>query len=131
MTPMESSESLSMESKRNIWQRCAGDMGRLAVASIRSRLMEVNLVDETLCATWLIDVTGRRASVARRLGLKREILDQMVAIHRTPTAANGADQDGLLFLEALPHGWWYSVLIPSRRRVFSFQTDADLLPARG
>jgi len=91
---------------------------------------EVNLADETLCATWLIDATGRRASIARRLGFKREILDRMVAIHRTATATNG-DQDGRLFLEARPEGWWYSALIPSRRRVFSFQTDADLLPARG
>src|SRR5262249_7901156 len=37
-------------------------MGRLAVASIRAGLMEMNLVDETLCATWPIDATGRRAS---------------------------------------------------------------------
>ena len=92
---------------------------------------EVSLADETLCATWLIDATGRRASIARRLGFKRQSLDQMVAIHRTATAADGADEDGRLFLEALPQGWWYSVLIPSRRRVFSFQTDADLLPAPG
>lgn len=92
--------------------------------------MGVKLADETLCAPWLIDATGRRARIARRLGFKREILDQMTPFIAHPPQ-QGADQDRRRFLEALPHGLYYSVLIPGRRRIFSFQTDADLLPGGG
>lgn len=90
---------------------------------------EVRLPNESVRATWLIDATGRRASVARRLGFKREPLDRLVAVHCAATAASAGDRDGRLFLEAFPNGWCYSTLIPSGRRVFSIQTDADLLPS--
>ncbi|QIF05185.1 FAD-dependent monooxygenase [Roseimicrobium sp. ORNL1] len=91
---------------------------------------EVKLTDETVRASWLIDATGRRSSVARRLGFKRETLDQLVAIHCSATTVGDEDRDGRLFLEALPYGWCYSVLVPGGRRVFSLQTDADLLPTQ-
>lgn len=90
--------------------------------------MEVKLADETLCATWLIDAAP---GIARRLGFKREIPRSNGRRSSHTHRSKGADQDRWRFLEALAHGLYYSVLIPGRRRVFSFQTDADLLPARG
>ncbi len=91
---------------------------------------EVGLPNETVRATWLIDATGRRATLARRLGRKREPLDRLVAVHSAATAASDGDRDGRVFLESLPQGWCYSALIPGGRRVFSIQTDADLLPTQ-
>lgn len=86
--------------------------------------------DETIAADWLIDATGRRAMVARKAGVKREILDQLVAVYCVATSTAGSDQDSRTFIESCPDGWWYSALMPGGRRTVSFQTDADLLPGQ-
>jgi flavin-dependent dehydrogenase len=83
---------------------------------------------ETIAADWLIDATGRRAMVARKAGVKREILDQLVAIYCVATSKSRSDKDSRTFIESCPDGWWYSALMPGGRRTISFQTDADLLP---
>jgi len=33
-----------------------------------------------------------------------------------------------MYIEAVPRGWWYSVLLPGQRRMVVHLTDADLLP---
>jgi flavin-dependent dehydrogenase len=90
----------------------------------------IELTGETIRANWLIDATGRRSMVARGLGAKREIVDQLVAIYGTAISMSGTDQDGRTFIESAPDGWWYSTLTPGGRRTVSFQTDADLFPAQ-
>jgi flavin-dependent dehydrogenase len=85
---------------------------------------------EIIAADWLIDATGRRAMVARKAGVKREILDQLVAIYCVAISPSGSDQDSRTFIESCPDGWWYSALMPGGRRTISFQTDADLLPGQ-
>ena len=80
-----------------------------------------------LTAAWLIDASGRRAAVARHLGSRRQMLDRLVAVHRViPTSLS--DRDSRTYLEAVADGWWYSSLLPGRKRLISFQTDASLLP---
>jgi flavin-dependent dehydrogenase len=78
-------------------------------------------------ARWLIDATGRAAVVARSLGVAREALDKLVAIHAVVPAPE-ADTDARTLIEAVAGGWWYSARVPGARRVFAFLTDADLLP---
>ena len=90
----------------------------------------VALGAESFSAKWLIDATGRRAMVARKAGAKREVLDQLVSIHRVAVSASGADRDSRTFIESSVDGWWYSTLTPGGRRTLSFQTDADLLPGQ-
>ncbi len=85
---------------------------------------------ETIAADWLIDATGRRAMVARKAGVKREMLDQLVAVYCVATSESRTDQDSRTFIESCPDGWWYSALMPGGRRTISFQTDADLLPGQ-
>lgn len=68
--------------------------------------------------------------VARKAGVKREILDQLVAIYCVATSSSGTDQDNRTFIESCPDGWWYSALTPGGKRTVSFQTDADLLPGQ-
>jgi flavin-dependent dehydrogenase len=82
----------------------------------------------TFCTGYVIDATGRRSMVARNQGVRRNILDLLVAVHGVANGGNGTDRDSRTFIESCPDGWWYSALVPGNKRIVSFQTDADLLP---
>lgn len=87
-----------------------------------------------LRADWLIDATGRKATLARKLGAQRIELDQLIAFHArfAPAASHvgSPDQDGRSMIEATPDGWWYSVLLPSKMRLFACFGDLDLTERR-
>lgn len=76
----------------------------------------------------VIDASGRGASLARKLGARRERRDQLVS----SWLYGGAEQadGGFSHIEGSEQGWWYSAPLPGRRRVLAFHTDADLAPAR-
>nr|WP_276603794.1 LodA/GoxA family CTQ-dependent oxidase [Nannocystis pusilla] len=87
---------------------------------------------EARCA-FIVDATGRAASVARRLGARRIQDDAQIAIiavHERDEQAEPCDRDSLTLVESVPEGWWYTALLPRRRRVVVFLTDADLPAAR-
>ena len=83
--------------------------------------------DEELRCDWLIDATGRRAAVARRVGGTRLRDDALVAFYARFRAPAGADRDSRTAVESDPDGWWYTALVPSGERVVAFLTDADLV----
>lgn len=76
----------------------------------------------------LVDATGRRAALARGLGATRERRDRLVGLVGAAPARDG-DLDARTLVEAVPDGWWYTALVPGRRRVVALMTDADLVPA--
>ncbi|GAA1937434.1 NAD(P)/FAD-dependent oxidoreductase [Kitasatospora viridis] len=78
---------------------------------------------------WLVDATGRRAGLATRYGARRRVHDRLVALHLEVEAPE-PDGDGGTLVEAAPDGWWYSALLPGRRLLLAFFTDADLPAAR-
>jgi flavin-dependent dehydrogenase len=80
-----------------------------------------------LPARTLVDATGRRASLARGLGARRERHDRLVGVFGSAPAIAG-DADARTLVEAAPDGWWYTALVPGRRRVAVLMTDADLVP---
>lgn len=83
--------------------------------------------DERLACDWMIDATGRVASLARRLGVRQVSIDRLVSVHARTSNRNGADLDSRALIEATESGWWYTALTTSGRRTVAFQTDADLL----
>lgn len=90
------------------------------------RLVRTGGVEEQLQASWLVDATGRRASVARAAGANRQREDRQVAFHaRYVCPAPASDQDACTTVESVADGWWYSVRVPAGVRVVAFLTDAD------
>ncbi len=80
--------------------------------------------DRTCKARFLIDATGRSASVARLLGAHFRHFDRLTAYTRffddlPPT-------EHRTIVEACALGWWYTAPLPHRRRVVSLLTDSDL-----
>lgn len=83
-------------------------------------------------ADFLVDATGRRAAIARLLGVRRTPADHLVcdfvrlpAPPRHPTAFLSST-DARTWVEAVPEGWWYTAVTPDHRRLVAFLTDADL-----
>jgi flavin-dependent dehydrogenase len=79
----------------------------------RGELWQVKLQDGGIpAARWLIDATGRRAAIVRRLGAKRNRDIPLVALY-----ALGKPKARLCLnrtvVEAVPGGWWYAAFLPS------------------
>lgn len=77
-----------------------------------------------LTAAAVIDAGGRRAGLARSLGARRRVRDQLVGIAATFEGAHLAELP--MLVEATCEGWWYSAPLPLGRAVVAFMTDTDL-----
>jgi flavin-dependent dehydrogenase len=79
-------------------------------------------------ARFLVDATGRTASIARQLAVRRVEYDRLVGI---AAFAPALGQDTRTLVEAARDGWWYAALLPNSQVIVAFMTDADLKPNRG
>lgn len=104
---------------------------RLAEIADVPRLMNTHIIDveprwrvttngETITADFLIDATGRRAAIARRLGA-RILRDDALLAHVFFIDADFDDTYTLV--EATEDGWWYRAPVPGGRVVAMFVTD--------
>ncbi|EKM50628.1 uncharacterized protein PHACADRAFT_188170 [Phanerochaete carnosa HHB-10118-sp] len=93
---------------------------------------------ETFRARWVVDATGRKASVARKLGAKTHKHSDLLSFYALFTTPAGAaptpDSDGRTLIEAARAGWWYTAPLPHARRLVMYTTaptDASARAARG
>jgi flavin-dependent dehydrogenase len=75
----------------------------------------------TLLADFLIDATGRRAAIARRLGA-RIVRDDTLLAH--VFFINAATDDSYTRIEAAEDGWWYRAPVPDGRTVVMFVSSS-------
>lgn len=77
----------------------------------------------------LVDASGRRAVLARRLGAQRVVLDQLVGVaaHLTDPAAAAHPYTQI---ESVPEGWWYVAPTTAGLSAVVLLTDGDLLGPR-
>ncbi len=72
-------------------------------------------------AQWLVDATGRGASLARRQGAKTHAKDDLEALYAFAEPAPG-DADCRTLIEATKDGWWYTARLPGDRRIVVLHT---------
>ncbi|MDZ4800179.1 MAG: tryptophan 7-halogenase [Bryobacteraceae bacterium] len=78
----------------------------------------------------VIDATGRSSVFARRLGVKRILLDRLTGVAGYFTPRDGGPTiEPVLLLEAVEHGWWYTAPLPENRMIAVFLTDASHVQA--
>jgi len=75
-------------------------------------------------AEFVMDASGRNASMAKRFGARPIVYDDLLGI--VGQVVGPAPADRLLCIEAVEHGWWYSAVLASGV-VTTFLTDPDLV----
>ena len=88
-------------------------------------LLEVAQAGETrlLHGRLLVDATGRKAFIARKLGCRATVVDRLIgAVALQPRSGDAQ----WTLIEAVENGWWYSAPLPGGRTVFAYMTDSDL-----
>lgn len=101
-----------------------------AVSPHRLRLRRDGGDELKLEARWLIDASGRPATLARQLGATHIRHDRQLAFYQRLRSERGSDRDGRTLVEAVENGWWYSALLPAGERLVAFLGDADLIERR-
>jgi 2-polyprenyl-6-methoxyphenol hydroxylase-like FAD-dependent oxidoreductase len=81
----------------------------------------------SLNGAFLVDATGRRATLARRLGTRVNLLDRLVGLAVVFTSPPATD--GLTLVEACEEGWWYSLAVAGPRRHVVLMSDSDIVKA--
>lgn len=79
-----------------------------------------------LKARFLVDATGRKATIARRLGATSMRYDALIGVSRFFDANPAASWSKDIIIESAPDGWWYSAPLPENRLVVTWMTDAGL-----
>ncbi len=76
---------------------------------------------------FVVDASGRTSHIARKLGARRVTYDRLIGIafFFAPDSRD-FELETLTLIEASEDGWWYSALLPQRRLVVVYMTDADL-----
>ena len=101
---------------------CREQLSQLSRSSGGGWLLQLS--ESTAAAQLVIDATGRRAFVARQLGVTRVRDDALVALIGW-LAPQAEDREARTLLEAVREGWWYSARLPDGSRVAVLHTDAD------
>lgn len=83
---------------------------------------------ETIRARFIVDATGRSATLSRLLGLKPVKHDRLLACavffeQQGTTDLLGVDA---AVVEPCREGWWYTAPLPEGRRVAMLMTDSDI-----
>ena len=106
-------------------------MRQTTVRSVAMRETEARLHCLTAGKEWqlstrfVIDATGQAASLARMLGSKALVHDQLAVTYAT--CAAGARADWRTYVEAVEQGWWYAARLPDGQVIVAYLTSLDLL----
>jgi flavin-dependent dehydrogenase len=78
----------------------------------------------TLQARFLVDASGRKASIAKRLGAHSTCHDSLIGVSRFFEQDSTQPCAQEILIESTQDGWWYSAPVPEKRLVLTFMTDA-------
>ena len=82
----------------------------------------VNGETRSFHADFVVDASGPSAAFARRLGIARNVIDEVISVYaRIPCYSESFPSHTLI--EATAHGWWYVSNIPGNQCMVSFTTD--------
>lgn len=79
---------------------------------------------QIISAKLVIDATGRNSHFTRSLGIQRTHFDKLISCW---ISLPNKETNGMSTIASDELGWWYSAVTPNKKRILSFQTDADLV----
>jgi flavin-dependent dehydrogenase len=82
-----------------------------------------------LRADFVVDASGRSSVLARKLGARYALFDNLIGI-AAQFDDSLANSQCYTLVEAMPEGWWYSAPVAADRSVAMLMTDGDLARAQ-
>jgi flavin-dependent dehydrogenase len=82
--------------------------------------------EQELSAQLIVDATGRHAAIARRLGARKLVSDQLVGIAGLLEPRSAIEHAAFPLIESRENGWIYSAVVPSGDIVVIAMTDSDI-----
>jgi flavin-dependent dehydrogenase len=111
-------------------ERAAYILAKVSEAAYADAEWRVRLsIGTVVTARFLVDATGRGATLARAQGMRSKALDRLVG---SVMLFKDAPDDGQgLLIETFAGGWWYTAALPENRRIVACMSDADLVRSLG
>lgn len=78
-------------------------------------------------ARYLVDASGRGASICKQVGAVSRQHDQLMGVGCFFKLADGQRVPQEQMIEATPDGWWYAARLPDQMMTATFFTDSDLI----
>jgi flavin-dependent dehydrogenase len=79
---------------------------------------------QRLSTRFLIDATGRAATIAKKLGARRRLLDMLCSVSAVVVRPQ---MPQTLCVESTPYGWWYVAPYTATHAVATLMSDHDLV----
>jgi flavin-dependent dehydrogenase len=96
--------------------------------------LAVTRSDGTACpivARHIVDATGNRSALARRVGARHLMHDRLTFIYGFFDALAAAPDFRLTLVEPEELGWWYAASLPDRTLAVAFASDPDIVREHG
>jgi len=74
---------------------------------------------------FILDCSGRAGIVAKKSGIKRITLDNLVSYHFMIVKPETVSK-GMTYIESVEDGWWYMAPVNDGKTVINFMSDSDL-----
>ena len=81
----------------------------------------------TIKAKFLLDATGRQASICRQVGVTSKKYDQLIGVGNFLKYEDGRILEQHQILETAEMGWWYYAALPNDVMTLTFFSDADII----
>ena len=83
-----------------------------------------------LTAGFVVDASGKKAAMARRLGARQRVYDHLMSVIGFYEFADERARPHFTLVESVADGWWYSALLPGSRMVVALMSDVDVVRRR-
>jgi len=80
-----------------------------------------------LSARFIIEASGKKLTLARRLGARQQVHDYLLGIVGFYEFDDDEVRPHYTLVETCPSGWWYSSLLPQQRMVVALMSDIDVV----
>lgn len=77
-------------------------------------------------ADFVVDASGQASAFARRIGVARNTLDEVLFLCAFMEIPEGSSMTGRTMVEAVPDGWWYAARLPDDKAILTFCTDRQI-----
>lgn len=83
---------------------------------------------KSIMSRFVVDATGRKASVCRKLGIQKQVYDDQFALSLSLKRDGAIEKQ--IYIETIDDGWWYAAPFGEDQMTLMFFTDKELLPEK-